>query len=273
MLDAIYSRRDPLFATPIRVAIVVSLLVHVALVLELPQLRLLQPGPSEQPERDSPLTVRLAPPFFAPPASPSSPSPSPAPRMRLRPPPPALALDPPAPGSPSPPPVPSVTAPTPPVTAGDLLAYVEARRLARADPSPPDSPSPRVESDNSRASRIAAANLATQRPITFGYDPSRSGGVFQMERMAHDHAEFIFVGWNSDIRRRTKQLVEVRKGNNSDIRIAVVRRMIAIIRELEPVEFGWDSQRLGRSVMLSSLMRDNAGLEEFMMREFFEVKP
>ena len=264
MLDVIYSRRDPLSATPIRVAVVVSLLVHVALVLELPQLRLLRPGPSEQPERDSPLTVRLAPPFFAPPASPASPPPPAAPRMRLRPPPPVVALEKLAPGDSSPPPAPT-TAPM----AGDLMAYIEARRRERGDPAPSDSPSPQVESDNARANRSATANLATQRQVTFGYDPSRSGGMFTVERLGYDYAEFTFIGWNSDIRRRTKQLIEVRKGNNSDIRIAVVRKMISIIRELEPVKFDWDSQRLGRTVTLSSRIQDNVGLEEFMFLEFF----
>ena len=151
------------------------------------------------------------------------------------------------------------------------MAYIDARRFARGDPVPEaaDAPSPRIESANERASRAAAANLATQRQLTFGYDPSRSGGVFEMERMGHDYAEFTFVGWNSDARRRTKQLIEVRKGSNSDIRIAVVRKMIAIIREHEPVEFMWDSQRLGRSITLSSRLRDNAGLEDFMLKEFF----
>ncbi len=156
--------------------------------------------------------------------------------------------------------------------AGDLMSYIEARRLPRGDPEPSDSPSPRVESDNARANRIATANLATQRQITFGYDPSRSGGMFTIERLGDDYAEFTFIGWNSNIRRRTKQLIEVRKGNNSDIRIAVVRKMISVIRDDEPVQFEWYSQRLGRTVTLSSRLRDNSGLEDFMMQEFFPVK-
>lgn len=267
MLDAIYSRRDTLSATPIRVAVVVSLLVHVALFLELPHQRLLQPGPPEPAERDNPLTVRLAPPFFAPPARPASPPPPAAHRKRLRPPKPVVALEKPAPGVPTSPPAPIIA----PI-AGDLMSYIEARRRERGEPALSDAPSPRIESENERASRIAAANLAPQRQITFGYDPSRSGGIFTIESLGYDYAEFTFIGWNSDIRRRTKQLIEVRKGNNSDIRLAVVRKMISLIRELEPVQFDWESQRLGRSVTLSSLMRDNAGLEDFMMQEFFSAR-
>ena len=87
--------------------------------------------------------------------------------------------------------------------------------------------------------------------------------------MGYTSAEFTFFGWNKDIRRRTKQLIEVEKGANSDIRIAVVRRMIAIIREHESGDFVWVSPRLGREVTLSARPSDNAGLEDFLMQEFF----
>jgi hypothetical protein len=45
--------------------------------------------------------------------------------------------------------------------------------------------------------------------------------------------------------------------------------MIAIIREHESGSFVWQSRRLGRDVNLSARMSDNAGLEDFMMNEFF----
>jgi len=64
-------------------------------------------------------------------------------------------------------------------------------------------------------------------------------------------------------------LIEVRKGANPDIRVAVVRKIIEIIRAHEPGDFVWVSRRLGRQIALSARPGDNAGLEEFMMREFF----
>jgi len=87
--------------------------------------------------------------------------------------------------------------------------------------------------------------------------------------VGYTSAEFTFFGWNKDIRRRAKQLIEVEKGANSDIRIAVVRRMIAIIRDHESEDFVWVSPRLGREVTLSARPGDNAGLEAFLMQEFF----
>lgn len=149
--------------------------------------------------------------------------------------------------------------------ASDLSAYIEAQRRARGAPAQ----DPPVENEDARRNRIIAGNLGSARDRTFGYDPSRSGGVFHIERLDYDYAEFIFFGWNKDISRNAKQLIEVRKGNNSDIRIAVVRKMVAIIREYEQEDFLWVSQRLGRSLTLSARPRDRAGLEDFMMREFF----
>jgi hypothetical protein len=46
--------------------------------------------------------------------------------------------------------------------------------------------------------------------------------------------------------------------------------MIAIIREHEQNDFVWESRRLGRYVTLSARPRDNDGLEEFMLAEFFD---
>ena len=66
------------------------------------------------------------------------------------------------------------------------------------------------------------------------------------------------------------QLIEVRKGNNPDIDIAVIREIISIIRRHESGDFSWYSKRTSKSYMLSARTRDNAMLEDFMMREFAE---
>ena len=264
--------RKKLAAKRLAVAVVVSLALHAATLLELPAMPQLKPV--REPESVA-LNVQLAP--AAPP-----PQAAPEPRQRQRaippPPPPRAPAERPQRSAPRSAPPPVATAPVPEAiplpsrpAEPDLLAYVEARRRARgatAEQAPP--PAPRAEpSENERASRAAAANIAGSQSQVFGYDPSKSGGVFLIERLTTDYAEFTFTGWNTDVRHYTKQLIEVQRGTEPDIRIAVVRRIIAIIRRYEPEEFSWDSQRLGRTVMLSSRQRDNAGLEEFMMLEFF----
>ena len=155
-----------------------------------------------------------------------------------------------------------------------MSSYIEARRQARAQTAPaPASVGSTApgEDENARANRIAAANIGSDRAPAFGSDRQRGYGVFDIRRLGYDSAEFAFYGWSKDINRNTTQLVEVQKGSNSDIRIAVVRRMIAIIRERETEDFVWESKRLNRSVTLSARARDNSGLEEFMMREFFSA--
>ena len=150
---------------------------------------------------------------------------------------------------------------------------IEARRRARAQNAPPGTPTPPppqpAEDDIARRDRIVAANMSTIRAPTLGDNPKNSGGVFSIRRMGMVDAEFLFYGWNKDVNRRMSQVIEVRIGNNSTMELAVVRRMIAIIREHEREDFAWQSARAGRVVTLSARARDNAALEEFFAREFF----
>ena len=300
-LDETRNRHDVVTVPIIWVAILLSLLVHVAVMWWwLPNMRLPMFDKSDQGQ--SSLQVRLTPPPSPPPAPAvrAQPAPAPAPQAkpspkvpvqpapppkapppkavaRAQPAPPVIALNRPTPGAPppiqSPPSAPAPTRSLPPAE-GDLASYIEARRRARADVAPPPSPgskaeTPPAEDDNARSKRIVAENLAAHNTPTFGDDPTKSGGIFQIKRMSYEDAEFVFFGWNKDIRRNTRQLIEVQRGNNSDIRIAVVRRIIAIIREYEQEDFLWESKRLGRNITLSARAKDNAGLESFLMREFF----
>ena len=298
-LYALRDKRDGVTIPTIWVAVALSVLLHIALMWKwLPQIHL----PSLEDKRDEPggsLVVRLAPPPRppTPPSASSAPSGAPtlqaqpSPRRESRPaapppPPPAapvIALNQPAaPAAPTSPAPPPVTAPAParPPADGDLASYIESRRRARNDsgaPAPAQTGLPaamasapqQLDDDKDRSNRVVAMNLA-QRKQAFGYDPSKSGGVFDLKRVGATDAEFVFFGWDKTIRRNTMQLIEVQKGNNADTRIAVVRKMISIIREYEQEDFLWESHRLGRNLMLSARARDNAGLEEFMMREFFE---
>jgi hypothetical protein len=96
-----------------------------------------------------------------------------------------------------------------------------------------------------------------------------TGGVFTITRMGVSSAEFAFNGWNRAGRGRWREYIQVEAQPGGDIERAVVRRMIALIREHYNGDFRWDSYRLGRTVVLSAAPQDNAGLEEFLMREFF----
>ncbi len=182
---------------------------------------------------------------------------------------PAIPVPPPPQELPIAPPAPAPAPITPPVaeTYPDLSSYVAAKRRARGE-SESGSSSP-AEEENARRNQIVAANLASINTPTFGAERRNTGGMFQITQLNSDSAEFTFFGWNKDIKRRASQRVDVRRGQHADIRLAVVRKMIAIIREYEQEDFTWRSNRLGRDITLSARAADNEGLEQFMMREFF----
>lgn len=243
------------------------------------------PPPSTPPAPPSAAPMPLAPPAPATtaPARPRAPTrprasrpPPEAPEPAMRPSPPPMfsdkspvAVAPRAAQAPSPP------ADAPPVAApkeSDLSAYIESRRRARgespavvASASEPEGPPP--ESDIERRDRIVASNLGLNRTPSFGYDPERAGGMFQITSLEYDYADFWFFGLNKAIGRNTKQRIEVRKGSDSDIRVAVVRKMIAIIREHVSGEFVWISRH--GPVTMSARPSDNAALEAFVIRDVF----
>jgi hypothetical protein len=276
--NAVRGGHDRITIQTVHLAFVLSLLLHaLALWGWLPKVPMLPFDDTKLGRPSGALAVRLAPrPEPAPPPVPlvqAQPAPAPAhrsPSPKAAPRPPAapriLALE--RPSSTAATPRPAEAAP--PSSAGDLASYVEARRRSR--PSEPE-PSPQpAESEQERHNRVAAANLGLDRAASFGAERKPGGGVFQIERIGYDDAEFFFYGWNKQIRRNARQMISVRRGDNPSIELAVVRRMIAIIREQSSGDFVWESPRLGRDVTLSARPSDNAGLEDFMMLEFFSSR-
>ena len=96
-----------------------------------------------------------------------------------------------------------------------------------------------------------------------------TNGLFQIKRMDPYNASFSFKGWVNDYTSANTQYYEVEAKTGEDIRLVMIRRMIAIIREHYDGDFDWISNRLGRTVTLSARPADSAGLEDFLMKEFF----
>lgn len=156
-----------------------------------------------------------------------------------------------------------------PPPAADLSTYIAMQRRAMGDPMLDAGRESSAEIENQRRDRIIAGNLAGAQPATFGYDPKSGGGIFQLTRLGSDDAEFWFAGFNKDFGRKVKQRIEVRKGNYNDIHIAVVRRMIDIVREEVDGDFSWRSHRLGHDVWMSARPADDQALQDFLMLELF----
>ena len=270
-------RQDVVTIPRLWVTIAFSILIHVAILfIWIPRTHLLTPGDQQLDQTGDRLQVRLATPPTPPSSQPASPpqmqastSPPSPPRTvtRVRPPPVITQPSPQAPAVRAPPPAPPIVAaptrPTPPIE-GDLAAYVQARRRERGEQDAA------LNDEAAQFNRAIAANLPAPARGVAAQEAKRGGGIFQIKRMTYDDAAFEFYGWNKEMGRRTPQLIEVRKGDNADMRIAVVRRMIAIIRQFEKEDFTWETPRLGHVVVLSARLSDNAALESYLMHEFFD---
>jgi len=269
------SANDRISIRTIHVAFALSLVLHAALLWGwLPRVPMLPFEDTKLGKPSGSLAVHLVSPFsHAPTPAPESVMQAPAspahrtpmPKMANLPPSaPVLARQGPAPSA-----VPAPAEAARPPADQDFAAAIEAHRRARTQSEPAPPPSPPAESEQERHNREVAARLGLNRTPSFGAERNRGGGMFQIERMGYNDAEFFFFGWNKSINRNSQQMIAVSRGSNPSMEIAVVRKMIAIIREHANSDFVWESQRLNREVRLSARAADNAGLEDFLMREFF----
>lgn len=96
-----------------------------------------------------------------------------------------------------------------------------------------------------------------------------TNGLFQIIRMDALGASFSFRGWTNDYSAARMQYFDVPAEAGKSTKRLVVQRMIKLIRTHYDGDFKWESPRLGRVITLSARQEDNAGLEEFLMREFF----
>ncbi|HEX5128855.1 MAG TPA: hypothetical protein VFV90_03875 [Usitatibacter sp.] len=248
----------------IDIAAVISILLHLAFFVFT---KIEQPVKPEGPINDQPLNVVLAPPQAAPaaPAAPPTPAASPAPT-----PPQVIARKP---------------SPTPPKMTSPLPAPVT--EPVPETPEPPREPlvDMMASIQANRAQRAAAESaLARGNPSKTGEDPlTRNvrtlsgqegvGGVFTILRKGLRSGEFSFNGFRNEGRKQWREVIEVDAGPGGDIELAMIRRMIELIRGHYSGDFRWDSHRLGRVVVLSARPADQPGLEEFLMREFFASPP
>ncbi|MBS0321680.1 MAG: hypothetical protein JSR18_14135 [Proteobacteria bacterium] len=272
--------------------LIVSILIHVAVLwLLLPRIKdMMMAGPVDG---DSPpISVELA--QNTPPARPQpQPATPPPPPPKAEPPPPRRepvrrpsiiavrprvptpnALQVPAPPvTPPPAPTPAPAPPPPKPDAVDMSAYIASQRAARGE-APSTATQPAPESDTERRNRIVAQNLAgVNSPQPYAGQPKNGGGLFEVTQVGYDYAEFKFFGWNRDIRRQAAQIYEVRKGDAPTIQMAMVRKMIAIIRETVTGDFTWRSDRSGRDVQLSARPEDNTALEQYLLSDMFPNTP
>ncbi len=249
------------------VGLVLSVVAHLLFILFGPQ----PIGNDQAPGMASrgPLVVRLAPraepaQAAAPPQATPNPTPPPTPRR-------VIAANKP---SPTLPPVPiqaEPVTPTPQPTPPHPLSFsemIEARRRQQAEgearANAEASAASRGPTDDERSRANIARNLST---LT---QQGGTSGVFQITYKGTRTGTFRFRGWKNTPGSGWLREYEVDAGPQGNVELALVRKMIEVIREHYQGDFNWESHRLGRVVPLSARKEDTAGLEAFLMREFFE---
>jgi hypothetical protein len=148
----------------------------------------------------------------------------------------------------------------------DLMAYVKSIRERR------NAAEMAAQRDNAEASareRGPTADEIRMENIRRNLQPAGTNGVFHIISVGTRTGKFSFRGWTNDYSNAQRETIEVDAGQNGDVELAMVRRMIELIRKYYKGDFNWDSQHLGRVIVLSARIEDNTGLEDVLMREFF----
>lgn len=159
----------------------------------------------------------------------------------------------------------------PPASITSQIAAAREKRQAleeqAAQQNKEAQPANNSPSENDLAMARIKANIKAAN-----YNRKGANGIFQIIDKGVQTGRFSFRGWDNDPRQSTWKTYEVDAGVGGDVELALVRRMIAIIREHYSGDFNWESQRLGRVVVLSARPQDTANLERFLMKEFFNTK-
>lgn len=223
-----------------------------------------------------PVTVHLVSNKSVSPSEPAQPLPSPRPAESPTPPEPRRAerVPHPVPNPARTPPQPALPAPTPePPRQFDMMAAVQQ---ARAHREAVDAYAQQVEAAAQAAERAPSQDqLAMQRiksNLKWAEDEGKTSGLFTVMSVGIREGTFSFLGWTRNENDATKQVVNVDAGAGGDVHLAMVRRMIDIIREHYTGDFNWESHRCG-IVTESARPQDQAELERFMLSEFDWAPP
>ena len=244
------------------IALLISLVLHaIVLFFVLPELK-----PKATSPKNHVMNITLLNPEPTPVATPAPEPPKPEPVKPTTPKHPKIvnqqAATPKVIATPSPQAAQQTLTPTPPKAperspeATDMMALVNANRQRR-DGDSRTYPEPSLPMEDARDA-VIKKNLAQQG----------TNGIFQIKEINLRTAQFTFRGWKSNYGNARLELIDVQAGPNEGIELAIVRKMIVVLRRDYNGDFHWLSPRYG-DVIKSARVEDTADLEKFLMEEFF----
>ena len=147
----------------------------------------------------------------------------------------------------------------------DFMSFVQSKRQHNQEL---EEYAARVNSND----RELSADELRDENIKRNLQQSGTSGIFEIKYKSINNAQFSFKGWKNSYSIPKVERVDVAVGADGDIDLAIVKKMIEIIRREYKGDFNWESQRLGRVIVLSARLGDNSGLEEFLKNEFFATE-
>ena len=159
------------------------------------------------------------------------------------------------------------TAPKPEEAPVDMMAYVNQQRARR---TAQESDAARQNAEATARELGPSAEQKRDENIKRNFQTGVNGifEITDMNLLART-ANFTFNGWTNDFSNSRKEFFEVEAKSGQDVRLVMIRKMIGLIRLHYQGDFNWESHRLNRTIILSAKPEDSAGLEDFMMIEFF----
>ena len=141
----------------------------------------------------------------------------------------------------------------------DMMALVNANRQRRQTEEQTATAKERGTPNEDQRDAIIKRNLAQEG----------TNGIFQVRDVGLHTAQLSFKGWKNNYNNARLEIYDVQAKPNETIELAIVRKMIVIIRKDYSGDFEWESQRQGRTITKSARIEDTAELEQFLMREMF----
>lgn len=141
----------------------------------------------------------------------------------------------------------------------DMMALVNANRQRRQAEEQTATAKDRGTPNEDQRDAIIKRNLAQEG----------TNGIFQVRDVGLHTAQLSFKGWKNNYNNARLEIYDVQAKPNETIELAIVRKMIVIIRKDYSGDFEWESQRQGRTITKSARLEDTAELEQFLMREMF----
>ena len=148
--------------------------------------------------------------------------------------------------------------PTPADQPVDMMALVNANRQRRQSEEQSATAKERGTPNEDQRDAVIKRNLAQEG----------TNGIFQVRDVGLHTAQLSFKGWKNNYNNARLEIFDVQAKPGETIELAIVRKMIVIIRRDYSGDFHWLSPRYG-DVVKSARVEDTAELEQFLLEEFF----